>query len=150
MAKAIPDTFMAVTPYLVVRDVNAQLDFMVKAFNANVVMKMDTPKGIGHADVMIFGSHVMMGPAHDQHPAMPAMVHLYVQDCDKVHAQAVAAGGAVVMPVTDMFYGDRAGSVRDVNGNVWYISTHHQDVAPDELQKRMMAEFAKHEQQKKK
>jgi len=149
MAKAIPDTFTSVTPYLVVPDVQAQLDFMTKAFNAKIMLKMDTPKGVGHADVMIFGSHVMMGPACEGNPAMPGMVHLYVHDCDKVHAQAVAAGGSVVMPVMDMFYGDRAGSVRDVNGNVWYISTHGEDVPPDELQKRMMAQFAERQQQKK-
>jgi PhnB protein len=139
MAKPIPDGYTAVTPYLVVNDAKAQIDFLTRAFGATVNLKMDVPDGtIGHADVSVFGAHVMIGQASDRHPAMPAMVHLYVADADRVHAQAAAAGGKVEMPVTDQFYGDRAGSVRDVNGNVWWISTHGEDLSPEELQRRMV------------
>src|SRR5690242_15425903 len=117
MAKPIPDGYTAVTPYLVVKDVAVQLDFVTRAFDALVHTKMQMPDGsIGHCDVSINGAHVMMGGAHPpQHPAMPTMVHLYVEDADAVHAKAVAAGGTPDMPVQDQFYGDRGGSVRDAN-----------------------------------
>ena len=142
--KPVPDGYTAVTPYLVVRDPKAQIDFLTRAFGATVHLKMDTPDGgIGHADVLVFGSHVMLGQASDKHPAMPAMIHLYVEDADRVHAQAAAAGGTVDMPVQEQFYGDRGGSVRDVNGNVWWISTHGETLSPNELQRRMNEAYQK-------
>lgn len=142
-AKPVPDGYTAVTPYLVVRDARAQLEFVTKAFGATVVHKMEKPDGsIGHADVTVFGAHVMMGQAGGGHGEMPAMIHLYVADADAVHAKAVAAGGTVDMPVADQFYGDRGGSVRDVNGNVWWISTHREDLPPEELDRRMKAAHA--------
>src|SRR5688500_11624410 len=139
MANAIPDGYTAVTPYLVVNDAKAQIEFLARAFGATVNLKMEMPDGmIGHADVSVFGAHVMIGQATDRHAAMPAMIHLYVADADRVHAQAAAAGGATVqMPVGDQFYGDRGGSVKDMNGNVWWISTHGEDLSPEELQRRM-------------
>ena len=82
MAKPIPDGYTAVTPYLLVRDVRAEIDFLTRAFGATLNMKMDMPDGtIGHADMSVFGSHVMMGQGSKTHGEMPAMIHLYVQDC---------------------------------------------------------------------
>jgi PhnB protein len=146
MAKPIPDGYTAVTPYLVVKDVRAQIDFLTRAFGATLNLKMEAPDGgIGHADMTVFGAHVMMGQSSERHAAMPAMIHLYVEDADRVHAQAAAAGGTVEMPVKEQFYGDRGGSVRDSNGNVWWISTHGEDVSPEELQRRM-TEMARQQQ----
>src|SRR3954469_9353885 len=148
MAKAIPDGYTAVTPYLIVKDVAAQLDFCTRAFGAAVHMKMQMPDGsIGHCDVSINGAHVMMGQARPpQHPAMPCMIHLYVADADALHARALAAGGTADMPVTDQFYGDRAGSVKDPNGNSWYISTHKEDLSESQIQERMDGHVAKQAQ----
>ena len=64
---------------------------------------------------------------------------LYVEDVDKLFAQAVAAGGTVARPVADMFYGDRSGTVKDPFGHSWHLSTHKEDVPPDEMKKRMDA-----------
>ncbi len=141
MAKAIPDGFTAVAPYLVVKDVKAQIDFLTRAFGATVNMKLEMPGGgIGHAEMSVFGARVMMGQASERHREMPAMIHLYVTDADAVHAQAAAAGGTADMPVTDQFYGDRGGSVKDPNGNVWWISTHKEDLSPEEIARRMAAQ----------
>ena len=76
MAKPVPDGYTAVTPYLIVKDVQAQLDFCTRAFGATVHMKMQMPDGsIGHCDVSINGAHVMMGQARPpQHEAMPCMI----------------------------------------------------------------------------
>jgi len=98
---------------------------------------MMRPDGkIMHADLKIGDSHVMISEEMDKHPAMPCMVHLYVPNVDAVHQHAVAAGGKSSMEPTDMFYGDRAGSVTDPSGNRWYIATHKEDVAMPAAQTR--------------
>lgn len=144
MAKPVPDGYTAVTPYLIVKDVQAQLDFVGKAFDAIIHVKMQMPNGvIGHCDVSIYGAHVMMGQAMQGHPAMPCMIHLYVQDADAVHAKALAAGGTLDAPVKDQFYGDRGGSVKDSNGNTWWISTHKEDLSEDQIRERAIEHFKK-------
>ena len=139
MANFRPEGFTAVTPYLVVPDVKALMDFLTRAFGATVHFKMDTPGGggIAHADMVVFGSHVMMGQSGPHHAPVPAMLHLYVEDADAVHARALAAGGTLDQPVKDQFYGDRSGSVKDSNGNIWWIATHKEDLSPDEIARRM-------------
>ena len=142
MAKPIPEGYTTVTPYLIVRDVKAQLDFVTAAFGAVVHTKLQMPDGsIGHCDVSINGAHIMMGQAGPQHREMPTMLHLYVEDCDALHASALAAGGTPDMPVADQFYGDRGGSVKDGNGNVWWISTHKEDLSEAQIRQRAAEHF---------
>ena len=69
---------------------------------------------------------------------------LYVTDVDTVFVSAIAAGGKEVRPVEDQFYGDRTGGLEDPFGHSWYISTHVEDVTPDELERRA-AEMASQE-----
>jgi len=138
MAKPIPEGYSAVTPYLVVPDVKGLMDFLTRAFGATVHLKMEMPGGgIAHADMLVFGSHVMMGQAGPHHAAVPAMLHLYVDDADAVHARALAAGGVPDQPVKDQFYGDRSGSVKDANGNIWWIATHKEDLSEQQIAQRM-------------
>ena len=49
---------------------------------------------------------------------MPAMIHLYVDDCDATYERALAAGGTSVREPEDQFYGDRNAGVRDSAGNL--------------------------------
>jgi PhnB protein len=67
------------------------------------------------------------------------MCHLYVPDVDKTFAQAPAAGAKVMRPIQNQFYGDRSGMVTDPFGHIWNISTHVEDVTPEETQKRAAA-----------
>ena len=79
----IPEGYRTVTPYLVVDGATNVLDFVKQAFGAEEKLRMDGPDGkIGHAEVQIGDSIVMMGDAGAENPAMPAMIHLYVDDCD--------------------------------------------------------------------
>ena len=133
----VPETFHTVTPYLTVRDAAGLLDFVTRAFGATHVHAMKGADGrITHADVMIGDSHIMMGQAGDAASAMPAMLYLYVPDCDAAYARAIAAGGVSISEPQTMYYGDRHGAVRDSNGNQWYLATHVEDVAPEELARR--------------
>ena len=69
----------------------------------------------------------------------PVSILLYVEDVDTVFNRAIKAGAEQQMPVEDKFYGDRSGSVVDPFGHVWHIATHKEDVAPEEMEKRMAA-----------
>ncbi len=143
--KPIPDGYHSVTPYLIVHDAAAALDFYKKALGAVETVRMPAPGGrVGHAEIRIGDSVVMLA---DEHPEMgaksprtiggsPISLMVYVEDVDARVAQAVAAGGRLVRPVADQFYGDRTGGVDDPFGYHWYLATHVEDVPPDELKKR--------------
>ena len=141
--KPVPEGYHTATPYLVVKGADKTIEFLKKAFGAEPAFEpMTRPDGkIMHADLKIGNSHVMLGEASDQHPAMPGMVHLYVANVDAVYQRAVAAGGISAMEPTDQFYGDRGSSVTDPSGNHWYIASHIEDVPMAELKKRAEAMY---------
>jgi PhnB protein len=132
-----PAGFHTVTPYLMVDDVAAFLEFLAKAFDATVVEQVRGPDGkIAHAQAKIGDSMLMAGHANANWKATPASLYLYVEKCDEVYERALAAGAKSLMPPADQFYGDRHGGVTDASGNTWWIATHLEDVPSAELQKR--------------
>ncbi len=143
--KPIPDGYHSVTPYLILHDATAALEFYKKALGAVELMRFPAPGGkIGHAEIKIGDSPVMLA---DENPEMdarsartiggsPISLMVYVKDVDALVAQAVAAGAKLVRPVANQFYGDRTGGIDDPFGFHWYIATHIEDVPPDELKKR--------------
>jgi PhnB protein len=137
MAKALPDGYNSVQPYLVVSGASKQIDFLMQAFGGRERMRMDGPGGtVAHAEVEIGNSVIMVGDAGPQNPAMPACVMLYVDDVDGTYKKALAAGAKSEREPENMFYGDRASTVIDAFGNRWFIHTHIEDVAPEEMEKR--------------
>ena len=72
------------------------------------------------------------------------LIHLYVKDVDATVARAVAAGGKLVRPLQDQFYGDRTGSIEDPFGHMWYVATHTRDLSMAEI-KRGAEQAAKDE-----
>lgn len=138
--KAIPDGYHSIQPYLIVQGATKLIEFMKQAFGATERMRMGGPDGtIGHAEVQIGDSVVMLADANDMFPAMPATVLVYVDDCDAVYTRALAAGAKSERAPEDQFYGDRSAGVNDASGNRWYIHTHIEEVPPDEMQKRAAA-----------
>ena len=105
---------------------------------------------IGHAEIEIEGSMLMMADENiewgNKGPLTlggnPITIGLYVKDVDAAFQKAVDAGGTVVMPVADMFYGDRVGQVMDPFGYKWMIGTHIKDVSYEEMQKLSDQMFA--------
>jgi PhnB protein len=140
--KPIPDGYHAVTPYLVVRDVNKQLEFFEKALGAKVLFKMDGPNGPTHAEVQIRDSRVMVGMAHERTQPSAAMFYLYVDDCDAAYKKAVDNGAESVAEPETKFYGDRSGAVKDASGNEWWFSTHVEDVSEEQLKERAQNAYA--------
>ena len=144
--RPIPEGYHTVVPYLIAADAEQLLAFLKQAFGVREHDVTRDQKGvIWHADVMIGDSHVMLSQGNEQHKPMPAAIYLYVPDTDALHRAAVAAGATSTMEPADQFYGDRTAGVTDPWGNMWWIGTHVEDVAPDEL-KRRVAEAAKKRQ----
>ena len=152
-AKAIPDGFDALIPSKVVRDAAKAIEFYKEVFGATEVMRMnypDSPK-IAHAEIKIRNHVLMLG---DENPQMGAFappldgkmpsssVMIYVADVDAVITKAIAKGAKSMMPVTDMFWGDRYGKFLDPFGHLWGVATHTKDVTPEECAKAM-AEWGK-------
>jgi PhnB protein len=136
----IPKGYRTVTPYLIVPDADALLRFVTTALQAQIVEAHRDARGaVVHADVMIGDSHVMLAQATEQWAARPGTVLLYVPDADATYAAALAAGGKSVQEMTTQFYGDRSGGVEDPAGVTWWISTHVEDVSPEEMERRMAA-----------
>jgi uncharacterized glyoxalase superfamily protein PhnB len=135
--KTIPDGFHTVTPYLMVERAAQFLDFIEKAFGATVVERVLGPGGsVGHAQVKIGDSMVMLGEANANWKAQPASLYLYVENVDEAHRRAVLAGATTIMEPSDQFYGDRNSGVKDGWGITWWLATHIEDVPQIELQKR--------------
>jgi PhnB protein len=143
----VPPTYHTITPYLVVNSAGQLVDFLKRAFGAKEFHIMQGPNGeVAHGDVVIGDSHVMLGQANGPWPAQPTSLYVYLPDCDAVYTQALAAGGTSVQEPKTQFYGDRHGAVKDPCGNTWWIATHVEDVAPEELEKRAAAAMRERQQ----
>jgi PhnB protein len=135
--KPVPDGYHTVTPYLIVDGAQELLSFVKKAFGAEETVLMAGPDGsVGHAEVRIGDSIVMLADATKQSPALAAMLHLYVEDCDAAYQRALDSGAESVREPKDEFYGDRMAGVRDRFGNQWYVATHVEDLSEEEVAKR--------------
>ena len=150
MAKArpIPEGHNSVSPYLIVDGAARALDFYTKALGAKELFRFPGPDGkIGHAEIRLGDTVIMLADEHPDHDAhaprkfggSPVSLHVYVEDVDAVFQRASAAGAKTKRPVTDQFYGDRSGTFEDPFGHTWHLSTHVEDVPPDELKRRMDA-----------
>jgi len=135
MADAAP-AVPGVIPHLVVDGGAAAIDFYVRAFGAAELARQMAEDGrrVLHAALAVNGGRVML---HDPFPefadgrriaAPPAVggtsvyIHLGYPDADAASAafaRAVAAGATAVMPIADMFWGERYGQLRDPFGHIW-------------------------------
>jgi uncharacterized glyoxalase superfamily protein PhnB len=140
----IPQGYHTVTPSIVVRGAADALDFYRKAFNAEETLRMPGPGGkIMHAEFRIGDSVIMLG---DESPEMgsrsplsfggsPVSFFIYVENVDEAWQRAIKAGAKQVMPLADMFWGDRTGCVDDPFGHHWWLAQHVADLTPEEIQK---------------
>jgi PhnB protein len=147
MVKPIPDGYHSVTPYLIVDDAKAAIDFYTRAFGATEKFRLPMGDKIGHAEVLIGDSHVMLA---DEFPDMGHLgpkarggttvsLMIYVEDVDRAFKQAIAAGGTEERPVENQFWGDRMGTLTDPFGHKWTLATTVEKVPESELQDRMKA-----------
>lgn len=161
MTQPIPQGYNTVTPSLMFKDTQKAIEFYKKAFNAKVgdLFPNLNGKGIMHATFQIGDSILMCG---DEMPASPeggsnsekcmksvetmggspVSLFLYVQDADTTFKQAIAAGATQIFPVSEMFWGDRAGNLKDPFGYQWMIATHTRDLTKDQIKKEAETFFA--------
>jgi PhnB protein len=145
--KPIPDEYPRVIPYLSIDGASAAIDFYVKVLGAKERMRMPGPDGkIGHAELEIGDSMIMLADSFPESPpgpkklgGSPVTVMVYVENVDAVYEKALDAGATAINKVEDQFYGDRSGSFEDPFGHRWHISSHVEDVPPDEMAKRAAA-----------
>ena len=135
--KIRPDGMPWLIPMLTVRDASASLDFYETAFGLarRDVMK-DESGTVTHADLTYHDAVVMIAPADpatgakapaESGTVSPVLLYLYCEDVDALFARALAAGAAVLMPPTDMPWGDRMASFSDNDGHTWNFATHQGD-----------------------
>ncbi len=131
-------------PYLVVHDAVEAIDFYKRAFGAKEVMRIESSGKIGHAQIRIGNSHIMISDEHPEAGALspksfggsPVRTFLYVRNVDTFVGRAVAVGARLRQTVDERVYGDRSGSVEDPFGHIWHVATHRKDVSAEEIQRR--------------
>jgi PhnB protein len=126
-AKRQTATHHSVTPYLVVEDAPALVDFVREVFGAEETLRTIGSAGGVHAEVHIDDSTLMIGGGAPnlswRGQTWPTALHIYVEDTDAAYQRALKAGAVSLQPPEDQFYGERSGGVKDPWGNRWYIAT---------------------------
>jgi uncharacterized glyoxalase superfamily protein PhnB len=126
-----------VTPYLVVDDVHAGIAFMQSVFGATGQVYGLGSQGGFHAEYRIGNSIVMIGGGGKgskwRGTAVPATLHVYVQDVDAAYQRAVAAGATDLYPPIDQPYGDREAGVTDSQGNHWFLAAREGVGIPEDV-----------------
>jgi PhnB protein len=149
-AKAIPQGFHTITPYLTVRNATQAIEFYKKAFGAEILGVMHQGDAVIHAALKIGDSILML---NDEFPQMGSLsplstngsgivLHIYTENVDAAFERATSAGATVAMPLADQFWGDRYGMVTDPYGHKWAIAAHIRDMSGDEIRKAQEAAFA--------
>lgn len=141
----IPEGFRALTPMLAVRGAARAIEWYKKIFQATETNRLTDQNGIiAHAELRVGDSIFMLAEEHPDYNRSPetlrgtsVILNLYVEDVDTLEKVAVEAGARSIFPVTDQFYGDRAGRIQDPFGHMWIISKHIKDVTPEEMQRQM-------------
>jgi uncharacterized glyoxalase superfamily protein PhnB len=146
----IPPGFHTITPHLAVNGAAAFADFLKKAFNAQEVMRSPGPGGkLMHVEMKVGDSIIMFADDFSVEFGMPSYakgnlpvhLHVYVPDADAVWAQALAAGCEVAVPISDQFWGDRYGHVRDPFGFNWAIASRKEELTPEQMRERAAQAF---------
>ena len=152
--KAKPDGYHSVTPYLIVAGAEEAIRWYSQALGAEEMLRLPMGDKIGHAEIRIGDSFVMLSDEWPDHGKLgpktrggaTSSLMIYLEDADAAFQRAVAAGAIVERPVEDQFYGDRSGSFTDPFGHSWTVSTHIEDVSEEEMQRRM-AQFTQQPEQ---
>jgi uncharacterized glyoxalase superfamily protein PhnB len=125
----MPDDTQRISPVLVYDNAEAAIAFLTRAFGFAEHSVHRSPDGsIAHAELTYGGSYIGLSDrikgVQSVFDLGPCAIYVTVDDPDRHHAQAVAAGAEVVYPLTDQDYGSRDYAVRDPEGFVWSFGTY--------------------------
>ena len=155
--QAVPSGFHTLTPHLIVRNATQALEFYKNAFGAQILNVAHMPNGkVMHAALQIGDSKLMLNDEMPEYGALSPLstgdssvtIHIYTENVDQAFDRAVKAGAAVKMPLADQFWGDRYGVVTDPYGHKWSLASHVKDLSPEDMQRAMDDEMAKHAMKK--
>jgi PhnB protein len=146
----IPERYRRVTPALIVSGAAKALEFYASVFGATERMRIPAPDGtVAHAEIVIGDSVLIVeeasphmrtkAPPSDGLEGSPVFLYIYVEDVDATMERAAQLGATLKRPAEDQFYGDRDGFLVDPFGHGWTVSSHVEDVPPDEMMRRMQA-----------
>jgi PhnB protein len=135
-----PAEYNTVSPYLMVSDAAKLIDFMIRVFDGEEIERHSRPDGsVGHAEVKIGDTIVMLGGVSGDWKPMPGSLYVYVPDADATYARALEHGAEPVMPPSQQFYGDKMGGITDPFGNLWWIATRTEEITREEIMRRSKA-----------
>ncbi len=143
---AIPKGYNNITPYLIIDGANSAIEFYKKAFGAKEKLRMERGGRIGHAELQIGDTKIMLADECPEMQALspktiggsPVSIHLYIKNVDDVTQRSVSLGAQLIRAPQDMFYGDRSSFIEDPYGHRWSLSTHIEDVSPAKVKKRAL------------
>jgi len=119
--KKIPEQYLPIMPYLIVKDARAFKVFMMEVFDAKEQMLVPRNEHlIMHGELKIGDAVIMYADATEQYNERPAGMFIYVESVDKTYAAAMAKGTKSLMNPVKMDYGYTAG-FEDLWGNQWWV-----------------------------
>lgn len=146
--KIIPADYHSVAPYLIVKNAAKALEYYKKVFRAEELLRMTMPdEKIVFAELKIGESLILLS---DEFPetgmlcpqalgGSPVRLQLYVEDVDALAKEAVVAGGRLLNPVREQFYGDRSCLLEDPFGHFWSLATRIENISRKEMLRRFTA-----------
>ena len=146
----IPEGFNSLSPYIVCKGAAEAIEFYKKAFGAEEQFRLKGPNNsvvhcclrIGDSSLMVTDECPQMGAFGPGHlGGTPVTILFSVEDADAAVSRAAAAGAAVVMPVTEMFWVARYGVLKDPFGHSWSVATQVKNLQPAEIQAAMEKQF---------
>jgi uncharacterized glyoxalase superfamily protein PhnB len=156
MTRAIPEGYHSITPMLMFKDARNAIEFYKRALGATERCVMPGPdgKGVMHAELLIGDSIIMVGEENPREPCKsaetlkgsPVGFYIYLENVDEAFHKALEAGSESMMPVQDMFWGDRVGTVKDPFGYTWSFASHTKYLTMHEIEeaaKKALAESHK-------
>jgi PhnB protein len=136
----IPAGYHTVTPYLFVLNAVEMIDFMKQAFDARELECFLQPDGsVGHGEVRIGDSVVMIAQAREEWQPMPTSLYLYVPDAGAYYKRAIELGATSLMEPGLRSYGNLEAGVKDQFGNIWWLATRKEVLSVDEMKQRFEA-----------
>ena len=143
--KSIPDGVSAIIPMLVCQNPSLEINFCKTVFNAiEIVSRPGEGDTVAHAALRIDGAMIMIeaetpslasrSPKKDG--SSPVIIYLYVDNVDQVIERALTAGGGLIVPARDQFWGDRTGRIIDPSGHVWILSSRIEETSAEERTER--------------
>lgn len=131
-----PTGYSTVCPYLMVKEIEPQMEFLKTVFDAIVKEELKTPDGIiQHGELRIGETVIMFGRGSAEFPSQTSMNYVFVKSADEIYAKAITAGAKKVVEPVDRFYGIREAGFTDFNGNTWWIAQPIKPVSVEEMEK---------------